>query len=364
MELNANKIDVLPRGKFYQVAYKLTLLDLAVIRSNGPDEILSRNVGGGDRFIIPDSKIRHAMREFVERMQRSVDIAVTCRAQHYCSSCPSCYLFGSFGATGDNKKTWSMRSRVNMTDAVALSLGATPEMRTINSVDPATMKTGTAGLTKVFAVPAGTEFYGYLSLLNFDADALRIFLSALLSVTRVGARTAVHGLCKVEILGVKESYVEDTTWSPQVVLSTGVMPNGGEPLLKSLNDPGEEDRMIESLVRFQGGVVKRVVDKLSGPLGSVDGVAKALGEALAVAEVKGETKGLVTHLKKLASLKDVKDNESASALVASALSSLTAKGAISRDAIRGAALQVREALANLGAGEVLAEDAIEVGGEA
>ena len=123
-----NPITILPHGKKLQVAYKLRLLDLALIRSNGPDEVMTRTIKNNsgvieDRFVIPSSKIRHAMREAVEIVQRTFDIAVTCRAQNYCSACPACWMFGTLGSTGENRKNWSMTSHLEMAEAISLTGG-------------------------------------------------------------------------------------------------------------------------------------------------------------------------------------------------------------------------------------------------
>ena len=277
-------ISILPRGKKLQIAYKLRLLDLALIRSNGPDEVMTRIVGGRDFFVLPASKLRHAMREFVETVQRAVDLSLSCRAQNYCSACPPCWIFGTLGLVGENAKTWSLTSRLDMTEAIALAHGAAVEMRTTNAVDPETMTTGKAGLTRNFAVPAGTEFYGTLTVEAGNADLVRIVQSALLGVSRVGARSAIHGLCTVEILGVRESFMEDPAWSPQIVVETGVVPVGDAPLVSSLLAKGEEDALVEALIRFNKEVVQVAVGKLSGPVNKLSKPVAAVLGALANAE--------------------------------------------------------------------------------
>ncbi len=355
-----NPITILPHGKKLQVAYKLRLLDLALIRSNGPDEVMTRTIKNNsgvieDRFVIPSSKIRHAMREAVEIVQRTFDIAVTCRAQNYCSACPACWMFGTLGSTGENRKNWSMTSHLEMAEAISLTGGSAVEMRTTNSVDPETMQTNQA-LTRNFAVPAGTEFYGTITLTTNNPDAVRIALSALLGITRIGARSSNHGLCDVEILGVRESFFEDPRWSPQIVVETGVIPIGDVPIVKSMHDHGVEDAFVEAIRRFNKDVVQPTVSKLSGP---VNDVAKPVAELLAQL-AKAETgqldhKGLMSALKKLS--KSVTDDEVLESLK-SVEADLNAAGKVKggekelHDVILVATQSLREAIGTLGLASV------------
>jgi len=340
---------ILPRGKKIQIAYKLRLLDLALIRSNGPDEVLSRSIKGLDHFVLPDSKIRHAMREFLEIIQRAVELSTTCRAQNYCSACPACWLFGTLGATGDNKKNWSLSSRIDMAEAIALEPGTAVEMRTTNAVDPETMKTNSS-LTRNFAVPANTEFYGTITLETGNPDLVLIALSSLLGVTRVGARSSNHGLCTVEIIGTRESFLEDPAWAPQVVAETGVLPKGAAPRITSMIADGAEDALVEALVRFNDEVVKVAVAKLTS---SVNNLVKP-GEAVTEALTKAETgvidfKGLLGALRKL--VKAVDGEESKEALN-DIITLLAAAGKSGDEAIQKAVLEaaepIREILSGLG----------------
>lgn len=272
-------IDLLPRSKKTQIAYTLTLLDPAYIRSNSPDEIMVRQIGSGERFIIPASKVRHGMREFLETIERSIGIGEVCRAQNYCSACPACFVFGTLGSVGENRKNWSFTSRVEMCELIALKEGADAEMRTINSVDPLTMKTEKS-LNRSFAVPAGTEFYGMITVSSTHEDLVTLVLGGLLGVTRVGARTSNNGLCEVKILGVRESFKENPAWAPQRVIEGGLLPTGKAASMVSLDVEGEEDRLIETVQRFDTGVVQEVIRRMSAKINEIAKPGKALLEIL------------------------------------------------------------------------------------
>lgn len=340
---------ILPRGKKIQIAYKLRLLDLALIRSNGPDEVLSRAINGQDHFVLPASKIRHAMREFLEVIQRSVELSTTCRAQNYCSACPACWLFGTLGSTGENRKNWSFSSRIDMAEAIALAPGTAVEMRTTNAVDPETMKTNSS-LTRNFAVPAGTEFYGTVTLESGDPDLVLIAMSALLGVTRVGARSSNHGLCTVEILGTRESFLEDPSWAPQIVAETGALPKGAAPKVTSLTAEGAEDALVEALVRFNDRVVKAAIGKLTSSVNTLVKPGETVIQMLAKAESGAlDYKGLLGALRKLA--KAVAEDEQREALD-DIISGLAAAGKGGDEeilkAVQNAAEPIRDCLANLG----------------
>ena len=282
--------NLLPFGKKVQIAYTLTLLDAALIRSNGPDDVMTRWVNGADHFLIPTSKLRHVMREFVERIQRTAGIGTECRAQNYCSRCAACFLFGSFGAVGDNKADWSLHHRIKMTDALALEPGVDTEMRTINSVDPKDQKTGTS-LAKTFSVPAGTKFYGTVTLDFDNEEALNVVLACMLGIDRIGARTANCGACTVTLLGLRRGEAERADWAPWTVVTTGVMPSfkAGSLPLTDLDDVDSE------------AIVSSFYAHIAKP--TIDGLEKVINESKGK-DVVGALRGILNRTNP--SEKDVK----------------------------------------------------------
>jgi CRISPR type I-D-associated protein Csc2 len=251
--------NLLPFGKKVQIAYMLTLLDGALIRSNGPDDVMTRIVNNEDFFLIPTSKIRHTEREFMERIQRTAGIGTACRAQNYCSRCIACFLFGSFGAAGDNKADWSCHHRIKMTDALAMKPGVDTEMRTINSVDPKDQQTHTS-LTKTFSVPAGTQFYGTVTLDFDNEEALHLVLASMLGIDHIGARTANCGTCTVTLLGLRRGEAERADWSPWMVTTTGKMPTFDPASLPFTDlDSVDLDALVTS---FYANIVKPTIDGL------------------------------------------------------------------------------------------------------
>lgn len=256
-------LTILPRASRTQIAFKVILLDNACIRSNSPDEVLARTIDGRSHFVLPATKIRHMMREFVEQVQRTIDIGGTCRAQNYCSSCPSCWIFGTFGNVGDNKKTWSFGSRLEMSEAIALVPDLEVIERTRNSVEPVFQQTGSAGLTSMNLVPAGTEFYGELTIEGGLSDVETIVIGALRGVNRVGAATTILGRCSVEILAVRRGFTEIPAWAPQNVVRTGKVPvNNGGDAFPGLEDPTYETSLVEAIKRFDAEVVQVAVSEV------------------------------------------------------------------------------------------------------
>lgn len=254
---------ILPRAARTQIAFRLTLLDNAVIRSNGPDEVMTRRVDGVDHFVLPATKIRHMMREFVEMVQRNVGIGGSCRAQHYCSSCPSCWIFGTFGASGDNKQNWSLGSRLEMSEALDLNPSQGLIMRTRNSVEPITQTTGRAGLTKMNLIPAGTEFYGELSIEGGNPDVEAIVVAALRGIGRIGAATTNFGRCCVEILALRRGFTEVASWAPMNVVRTQRVPtNDGAATFPTPEAEDYEQALVDAVTRLHTGVVTVAVNEV------------------------------------------------------------------------------------------------------
>lgn len=197
-------IQILSRGLYLQIVFKVKLLDDAIIRSNEPEEVLSYHYETlGNRFIIPWRKFKGKFRRLVMEQQRSFGIALNCALKDkLCMQCPACFLFGGTGETSEAKVNYNLLSRV--LGETLISHGEMKDISsyTANAVDEEDLTTGQALMT-ILKVPAETEFVGVLTLRDPTPEASAIIVDNLSRLTRLGASTREWGRCNTELLGYR-----------------------------------------------------------------------------------------------------------------------------------------------------------------
>ncbi|RKY63641.1 MAG: type I-D CRISPR-associated protein Cas7/Csc2, partial [Candidatus Latescibacterota bacterium] len=204
-------IDILPRGKYLQIAVEIEALDNLIIRSTSSEEVLTFHYEKlGNRFIIPWRKIKGRLRRYVMEKQRSLGIFEECHLKDgLCLQCPSCFMFGATGETNKNADPEYKSNVNNSYNLASRILGETfISVRTVkeildytaNAVDEKTFTTGQALMTKIF-VPAGEKFRGVITLRDPTPEMVSIIIDNLQRMARLGAETRDWGKVKTTILG-------------------------------------------------------------------------------------------------------------------------------------------------------------------
>jgi CRISPR type I-D-associated protein Csc2 len=275
--------NLLPTTRVLQVAYTLTLLDDATIRSNAADEVQERTLKGEDhgRFLLPVMKLKHQIRKRFEGTQRLLmeenpkawkevfdEKARTCCTHNHCKKCVSCFLYGALGSVGDadRRTDYSLSSQERGTWALSFDYADQISDTTFNAIDPRTNKPGSA-FGKLSQVPAGTVFYGEASLIDPTEDMAALFLRALEDVDYIGAGNTKSGRCEVKVVAVKLNRRLDPAWVPAKLLprATAIGVEAALAELAETSDPEimallkENDKKLdERYLRLQGEVNKLI----------------------------------------------------------------------------------------------------------
>ncbi len=203
-------IQVLPRGLYLQIGFKLKTIDPTVIRSNEPEEVLTYSYQAlGNRFIIPWRKFKGKLRRLVMEQQRSFNILPDCSLKdNLCMSCPSCFIFGGTGETSQADVSYNLLSRVLGETLISLQEVKDMFTYTANAVDEIDYTTGQALMTTI-AVPPETEFLGIVTIKDPTPEIASIIVDNLKRLKRIGASNREWGRCEVEIIGYRLSDRED-----------------------------------------------------------------------------------------------------------------------------------------------------------
>jgi CRISPR type I-D-associated protein Csc2 len=195
-------IQILPRGRYLQVAYRMRLTDNAIIRSNDPEEVLTHRYEKlSQRFIVPWRKVKGKLRRIILEKQRDLGISPECALKDdLCLQCPTCCLFGATGATGGAGIDYNLLSRVLGETAISETEVAEVSDYTANAVDEKTLTTGQALMTLI-SVPEGTSFLNVVTLRDPTLALTSILLDGLNRLTRLGASTREWGRIVTELLG-------------------------------------------------------------------------------------------------------------------------------------------------------------------
>jgi len=195
-------IQILPRGRYLQVAYRIRLTDNAVIRSNDPEEVLTHRYEAlNQRFIVPWRKVKGKLRRVILEKQRDLGISPECALKDsLCLHCPTCCLFGATGATGGAGIEYNLLSRVLGETAISKTEVREISDYTANAVDERTLTTGQALMT-VISVPEGTDFLNVVTLRDPTKPLTAILLDGIHRLTRLGASTREWGRITTELLG-------------------------------------------------------------------------------------------------------------------------------------------------------------------
>ena len=202
--------EILSKGKYLEIVVKLKFLDDAIIRSNDPEEVLTYNYKElGNRFVIPWRKVKGKLRRLVMEKQRGFGIEPKCHLKEgLCMRCPSCFIFGGTGETGDKgpygKVSYNILARILGESFISIEETKEIAPYTANAVDEKTYTTGQA-LMNILTVPAETEFLGVVTLRDPTPEVVAIVVDNLNRLSRLGARTVEWGNVKTEILGYKLS---------------------------------------------------------------------------------------------------------------------------------------------------------------
>jgi len=232
-------IQILSRGLYLQIVFKVKLLDDAIIRSNEPEEVLSYHYETlGNRFIIPWRKFKGKFRRLVMEQQRNFGIGTDCALKDkLCMRCPACFLFGGTGETSKAKVNYNLLSRV--LGETLISIGEMKDISsyTANAVDEEDLTTGQALMT-ILKVPAETKFLGILTLRDPTPEITKIIIDNLSRLTRLGASTREWGRCKTDIFGYRLEDRETLSaydWANREVKDARLAP------IEALNLPKEID---------------------------------------------------------------------------------------------------------------------------
>lgn len=203
-------IQVLPRGLYLQIGFKLKTLDPTIIRSNEPEEVLTYTYKAlGNRFIIPWRKFKGKLRRLVMEQQRSFGIALNCSLKdNLCMACPSCFIFGGTGETSQANVPYNLLSRVLGETLISLQEVKDVFICTTNAVDEESYTTGQALMTTI-AVPPETEFLGIVTIKDPTPEITSIIVDNLNRIRRIGASNREWGKCEIDIIGCNLSDRED-----------------------------------------------------------------------------------------------------------------------------------------------------------
>lgn len=269
--LRTDLTPVLPRASWVQIAYRIVLLDDAIVRSNTPDEVMQRTLVGEkkSRFLFPWQKLKHQQRELMERLQRLQDylpsVVLNCSTKCYCNRCVSCFINGSLGSVGENRVSYSLRSQSKGTWALSEAYADEIREYTLNAIDPLTQSPGSA-FTSMSTVPAGTRFYGDLLLSDPTEDMVAYLLYTLKNISHAGASTSKLGRCQIEILSVVSGRFVDATWAPALVVPQG---EAAIAAIRAKNDPAlmaladESDEQMDARMRRLYGQVQNYLSIVS-----------------------------------------------------------------------------------------------------
>lgn len=205
---------ILSVGRYMELVVKLKFLDDAIIRSNDPEEVLTfRYKELGNRFIIPWRKVKGKLRRLVMEKQRGLEIEPDCYLKEaLCMRCPSCFLFGGTGETGEKgpygSVSYNILARVMGETFISTTEVGEIQPYTANAVDEKTLTTGQA-LMNIVTVPAETEFLGVITLRDPTPEIVSIIVDNLKRLSRLGARSVEWGRVKTEILGYRLSDREE-----------------------------------------------------------------------------------------------------------------------------------------------------------
>ncbi len=255
-------IQTLPRGRYLQVAYRMRLLDNAVIRSNDPEEVLTHRYDKlGQRYIVPWRKVKGKLRRVILEKQRDYNISPDCSLKdNLCLRCPTCCLFGATGATGGAGIEYNLLSRVLGETAISETEVAEVFDYTANAVDERTLTTGQALMT-VIAVPEGTSFLNVVTLRDPTLALTAILLDGIARLSRLGASTREWGRISTEPLGY---YIGDReVLTTQDLVSTG-LPKEFSKNLNELQLPAIEKAYQEVYTQMQKMVDSLAVTKKKG----------------------------------------------------------------------------------------------------
>lgn len=213
-----NDIQSLPRGRYLQIAYRMRLIDNAIIRSNDPEEVLTHRYQKlGQRFIVPWRKTKGKLRRVILEKQRDLGISPDCALKdNLCLKCPTCCLFGATGATGGAGIEYNLLSRVLGETAISETEVAEVSDYTANAVDEKTLTTGQALMT-IIAVPEGTSFLNVVTLRDPTPALTAILLDGINRLSRLGASTREWGRIITEPLGFNFSDREVLTTQDLVI---------------------------------------------------------------------------------------------------------------------------------------------------
>ncbi len=245
-------IQTLPRGRYLQIAYRMRLIDNAVIRSNDPEEVLTHRYQKlGQRFIVPWRKTKGKLRRVILEKQRDLGISPECALKDsLCLRCPTCCLFGATGATGGAGIEYNLLSRVLGETAISETEVAEVSDYTANAVDEKTLTTGQALMT-IISVPEGTCFLNVVTLRDPTLALTSILLDGINRLSRLGASTREWGRVTTELLGF---YIGDReVLSTQDLVHSG-LPNDFSTNFKELQLPPidkayqEVDKQMQAMV--------------------------------------------------------------------------------------------------------------------
>lgn len=205
---------ILSKGVYLQLGVNLKFLDDAIIRSNGPDEVLTFGYKAiGNRFIIPWRKVKGKLRRMVMEKQRVLDVEPACHLKDdLCMRCPSCFLFGGTGETSSAKVPYNILARVLGETFISKEEVGEIQPYTANAIDEKTLSTGrgeTGALFTLIKVPAETEFLGVITLKDPTPEIVSIIVDNIKRLSRLGARSVEWGRVKPKILGYRLSDRED-----------------------------------------------------------------------------------------------------------------------------------------------------------
>lgn len=131
-----------------------------------------------------------------------------------CGYCPSCNLYGTILSSNEIEfasTTYGIKSRV----LNEIAFATTPQEKAVidlthNKVGDGLSHTGMSLFTEPHVAP-GVVFIGKIALYEVTERELKLVLSALSSITRMGAGETKYGKVKVIPLGIKEGSREDVS---------------------------------------------------------------------------------------------------------------------------------------------------------
>lgn len=262
------KVEILPHGTRLQLVTGIRLYDLAIVRSNSPEEVLEYPYERlGKRLIIPWRKVKGKLRRLVAEKGRSLGIGEDCHLKEsLCLECPTCWLFGAVGAVTGKKKDYNLLSRVlgetfiSTTSKERSGEGVT--VYTANAVDEKTHMVGQSLMTTVGVSPE-MEFLGVVTITDPTEEMASIVIRGLERISRIGASSNQWGRCKTTVLGALFSDQEEVSAYELLQLSEEELEGKMEEMRRCLDEilqslPEEEkafnelDKEIKALLDEEG----------------------------------------------------------------------------------------------------------------